>query len=206
MPIIQIICCVGFSRNQMSSNSTSTSSLLRLPSEIRLKIYRLLLLSNVTLRMRLMKGDDSDYPPNCLYLSILSTCQLVYYEAMSVLYGENVFRAQRIDDAKNNAALIMRIEYVIGIMSAKDDALHLERFLKAHPNLKLLMLDFGFYPVESSEVQKILSIALFFKSVYSTTLRVRFTFQFRITSYQAAHLMEMAHVRTLRRNDFSGDF
>ena len=88
--------------NTVSSQGSLLPPILRLPPEIRLKIYRLLLLSDQTVRMMWLKDSDSFPRPNCLFPAILRTCRVFYNEAADVLYGENVFRAHRIDDTNDN--------------------------------------------------------------------------------------------------------
>jgi hypothetical protein len=192
----------------MSSNSTSLPPILRMPPELRLKIYRHLLRSNETVRMKRLQDDDEYVRHlNCLFPTILSTFQLIYNEAMGVLYGENVFRAHRTDDTNNNTALIICAKFLVGIRGCEHGeggALNLESFL-SHPNLKLLVLEFRFALLENSKLRGILSKALI-KSGYSSSLRVRSALQSRIISYNAKRLMEMVDTMTLIRNDFPEDF
>lgn len=92
---------------------------------------------------------------------------------MGVLYGENVFRAHRVNESNNNAALIRRAKFTIGINSMEDgemDASGLEKFLQTHPNLKCLKLEFNGHLMEDSKIRDILSDAL--HSRYSHTLSV----------------------------------
>ena len=187
----------------MSSASISLPPILCLPPEIRLKIYRLLLLSNQTVRMKWLQDDDNYiYHPNCLFPTILSTSQFIYNEAIGVLYGENVFRAHRIDDSNKNAALITRAKYIIGNTDrgyGKDDAMNLERFLYRQPDLKLLVLEFRPYLLEDDKLECILSNALT-ESGYSSTLRVRSDLQSRTSSENAAQLMGVVDAMALIRN------
>lgn len=159
--------------NKLSS-ATVLPPFLRLPPEIRLKIYRLLLLSEASIRMQFPfpDGYDMRYPPNSLFPAILCTCHLIYGEAMVVLYKENVFRAHRVTDSNENAALITRAKFVIGANdSGVVDALGLARFLDTHPNLKLLKLQFHNGYLENGHALKIVSEALV-GSGYSSALSV----------------------------------
>lgn len=126
------------------SDTTVLPPILRLPKEIRMKIYRHILLSDKTIRMQVLHDVlDSIYPPNSLYPAILSTCHLIYDEAMDIVYRENNFRVHRVKDSNSNAGLITRAKFVIGIFTIQDremEALGLTNFLVTHPNLKLLQL------------------------------------------------------------------
>lgn len=118
--------------------------ILRLPAEIRLKIYRHLLLRDSGSCTR-MKSDYDGRLPNCLYPAILSTCHLIRGEAMNVLYGENFFLAHRIVDSNSNAGLITRATFVISSCMFEDREMEvsgLKEFLYNHPNLKSLELQF----------------------------------------------------------------
>lgn len=75
--------------------------LLRVPSEIRREIFRYIVPSS-TKKFRLYTGCDSTVVgtkwnrelksnPDKLCLAILRTNRLIYYEALSVLYSENLF-------------------------------------------------------------------------------------------------------------------
>lgn len=94
----------------MSSDSNLLSPIFRLPAEFRLKVYRLLLLSDRTVRMVPLQDNESLHRPNCLFPAILRICRYIH-EAAGVLYGENVFRAHRIDDKNDNAASIKRAKF-----------------------------------------------------------------------------------------------
>ena len=81
-----------------SNSSQSGSILLSIPVEIRLYIYRYLLVSNipsvvcpVPYGFRLLSPDYSE-SPLYIYPQILSTCQQINQEATSMLYSENIFR------------------------------------------------------------------------------------------------------------------
>lgn len=174
------------------SNTIVLPPILRLPPEIRLKIYRLLLLSKITLRMQWPQDEDYDRPANYLFPAILRTCQLIHGEAIDVLYRENVFRAHRINNHNKNAALITRVKFTIGtgdIENAEMDASNLEKFVNNHPNLKLLKLEFGSRLLENSKIRNILSAALF-GSAYSSALRVLSDFKSTRSSSNEAPLVE----------------
>lgn len=167
--------------NRLSLSGTMVlPPILRLPPEIRLMIYRLLLISDSTIRMRWMNKEHYLRQPNSLFPSVLSVCHLMHREAIDVLYGENVFRAHRIDESNKNAALITRAKYVIGIStdekSGERDASDLAKFLDNHPKLKLLTLDFGWDLLEESTIREILSKVLR-TSGYSAELTVLSDFQ-----------------------------
>lgn len=191
----------------MSSNSPLSPPIFRLPPEIRLKIYRLLLLSDNTVRMVWLQDNDSYRRPNCLFPAILGTCHFIKNEAMEVLYGENVFRAHRINDKSNNAASIMRAKFVIGIINredGEDDASNLASFLGSHPNLRDLVLEFGFDLLEDSDLRDVVSDALF-TSGYSSRLIVRSYSQTKKSHLYAAQLIKMAEAMASIRNDSPGD-
>lgn len=58
-----------------------------------------------------LQDDESLHRPNCLFPAILRVCRFIHNEAADVLYGENVFRAHRIDDKNDNAASIKRAKF-----------------------------------------------------------------------------------------------
>ena len=60
---------------------------LKLPVEIRLQIYRLLLVRHYVAPWN---GRSYDFPPR-RYAKILRVCRLMHHEAIPVLYGENKF-------------------------------------------------------------------------------------------------------------------
>ncbi|KAK2834873.1 hypothetical protein FQN49_006827 [Arthroderma sp. PD_2] len=104
----------------MSSNSPA--SLLSLPPEIRLKIYRLLLCSDTSLCLRKWTRVNIDYPFNKLFPSILRTNRLIYYEAVAVLYSENYFLAHAMGYRNTNYSLIKRVHFYLpwaGIMTLR---------------------------------------------------------------------------------------
>ena len=188
----------------MSSPSNLLSPILRLPPELRVEIYRLLLLSDRTVRMVWLQDDESIPRPNCLFPAILCTCRLIYNEAADVLYGENVFRAHRIDDTNNNAASIMRAKFLIGIVNPEDgkgDASKLLKFLENHPNLEHLVLEFGFDLLEDSKLRNIISYVLY-RCGYSSRLTVRSGVQSKRSSYNAEQLIERVDTMASIRNEF----
>lgn len=187
----------------MSSHSNFLPPILRLPPELRVEIYRLLLLSDRTVRMVWLTANESFTPPNCLFPAILRTCRLIYNEAAGVLYGENVFRAHRIDDMNNNAASIMRAKFLIGIVNPEDgegDASKLLNFLENHPNLKHLVLEFRFNLLEDSRLRNLTS-SMLYRSCYSSRLTIYSAFQSKRSSYNAAQLKERVDTMALMRNE-----
>lgn len=175
--------------------------ILRLPSEIRLKIYRLLLLSDSTVRMQWPRCGRYSTPPNCLLPAILSTCHFIYGEAMDVLYRENVFRAHRVNDSNNNAALITRAIFVIETRSRKfagSDASELPNFLGTHPNLKLLRLDFKNGLLKDMLTRDILSYALY----TSSELSVLSNFLYLETPFMEAQLVQAIKMVIFMRKNF----
>lgn len=191
----------------MSSHSNSLPPILRLPPEIRLMIYRLLLLSDRTLRMVWLQNNESIPRPNCLFPAILCTCRLIYIEAAGVLYGENVFRAHRINDTNDNAASIMRAKYLIGKVNPEDgegDAYKLQSFLENHPNLEHLVLEFGFGLLEDSKIRDLTSYMLF-RSCYSARLTISSASQSERCFYNAAQLEERVDNTAWMRKNFPED-
>ncbi|KAF5641422.1 uncharacterized protein FTJAE_4074 [Fusarium tjaetaba] len=88
--------CKASSRHNLESG---TSPFLTLPPEIRLQIYRLLLVSNAhaelhyctSKKFRLIPKEPWDCPLE-IDPKILLTCRIINREATPVLYSENVFR------------------------------------------------------------------------------------------------------------------
>ncbi|KAK5941161.1 Glycosylphosphatidylinositol (GPI) anchor assembly protein [Knufia obscura] len=76
-----------------SANAQSVSSLMQLPPEIRLMIYRLLLKSPQPIRPRFdptRKAGEEPYDQQVdLSSQLLRTCRKIYWEASEVLYQEN---------------------------------------------------------------------------------------------------------------------
>lgn len=173
-----------------------------------LKVYRLLLLSDRTVRMVPLQDNKSLHRPNCLFPAILRICRFIHNEAMGVLYGENVFRAHRIDDMNDNAASIKRAKFLIGIVTpddAEDDASKLPKFLKNHANLEHLVLDFGSKLLEKSELRDDISNMLF-TSFYSFRLTVRSAFQSKRSAYNAARLERTVDAMAFMRKSFPKEF
>ena len=192
----------------MPSHGNLLPPILRLPPELRLQIYRLLLLSERTLRMVWLQDNESIPRPNCPFPAILRTCRLIYNEAAGVLYGENVFRAHRIDDTNANAASIMHAKFVIGIVNPEDgegDASKLPSFLENHPNLKHLVLEFGFNSLEDSKLRDLLS-SMLYRSGYTSRLTIRSALQSKRSSFNAARLEEMVDTMAFLRNDYPEQF
>lgn len=110
-------------------------------------IYRILLLSDVNIRM-VQSEDLYHFPlPNNLYPSILGTCRLIYQEAHHVLYGENLFLAHRINRKNPNAALVRRARYIIGSLDpedGEDQARGLAEFMNFQRELRFIELEFRF--------------------------------------------------------------
>ena len=156
-------------------------------------IYRLLLISDSTTRMQWLHNEYYIRHPNGLFPAILSVCHLMHSEAIDVLYGENVFRAHRIDETNKNAALVKRAKFVIRIGSTvqgeRRNASDLAKFLDNHPKLKLLELDFVDDCLEESNIREILSNALF-TSGYSSELSVLSDIQSDKTYLNATQLVE----------------
>lgn len=189
----------------MSSYSDLSPPTLRLPLELRLKIYRLLLLSDQTVRMKWLSNNPR---PTCLFPAVLRTCRLIHDEAMGVLYGENVFRAHRIDDRNHNTTSIRRVKFLIGEADPDDadhDASMLPKFLKNHPNLEHLVLEFGFNLLEDSNLRDDIR-NLLFRSCYSSRLTVRSASRSTRSCYNAARLRETVDSMALMRNEFPEEF
>lgn len=96
--------------------------------------------------------------PNNLYPSILGTCRLIYQEAHYVLYGENSFRAHRINENNPNAALIRRAKYCIGLYEREDgeyEAKKLADFLGFQRELRFLELEIRFDLIEEPSIYEL---------------------------------------------------
>lgn len=154
------------------STTVKLPPILRLPPEIRLKIYRLLVLSDLSLRMD--RPHTFDCRPKYIFPAILSTCHLIHGEAVDVLYRENVFRAHRIDESNINAALITRAKWVIKYGDL--DTLGLPKFLHTHPNLNPLKFDFKNCLLDNKEIRDFLSDGLY-TSDYSSWLSAPLDFR-----------------------------
>lgn len=99
-------------------------------------IYRLLLISDSTIRIQWHLKEYYSRQPNSLLPSVLKVCHLMHYEAIDVLYGDSVFRTHRNNKSNKNVALILRTKYVIITstnQSGERDALDLAKFLKFRP-------------------------------------------------------------------------
>ena len=152
------------------------------------------------------QDDESFHRPNCLFPAILRVCRFIHNEATGVLYGENVFRAHRIDEKNDNATSIKRAKFLIGFISsdhAEDDASKLPRFLNHHLNLEHLVLEFGFKSLENSKLRDDISCMLS-SPFYSFRLTVRWDFRSKESSSNAARLRQtvetMAAIREFRNS------
>ncbi|KAK1966621.1 hypothetical protein LY78DRAFT_657081 [Colletotrichum sublineola] len=102
-------------RGNLSSRMTSPETqdnenafpLMRLPVEIRQKIYREILVAKDPIRVR--QGWSAVYPRNrpMVETSILRACRQVRNEAVDVLYGENTFLYLLRETAKSPATNIL---------------------------------------------------------------------------------------------------
>ena len=137
----------------MSSKSSSLPLILRLPPELGLRIYRLLLLSDQTVRMTWRQDDESCPRPNCLSRAILRTCRHIHNEAIDVLYRDNNFRAHRINDANIPAVSIRRAKFVVSISHVLDGDSFLQSFLDHHPNIEFLVLEYALGLLEDSKLR-----------------------------------------------------
>lgn len=93
--------------------------------------------------------------PNNLHPSILGTCRLIYQEAHYVLYGENAFRAHRINENNHNAASIRRAKYHIGMHKredGEDEARKLAEFLRFQRELRFIELEIRFDLIEDPSI------------------------------------------------------
>lgn len=164
--------------------------IFRVPTEIRLKIYRLLLLSDQTIRMQWYEDDgnskDFVHHMNGLFPAILSTCHLIHNEALDVLYRENIFRAHRINDGNKNSASIARVKFVFRDATR---ALGFAKFLETHPNLKLLKLDFRLNSLEDSSIRDTLRLAIL-TTGYSSALDIYSESKSERSSYNKARILE----------------
>lgn len=147
------------------STTNVSPSIFRVPTEIRLEIYRLLLLSDQTICMQWDKDDGSlkgyAHHLNDVFPAILSACHLIHNEAIDVLYKENIFRAHRINDGNKNAASIERAKFVFkDFKDASTQALGLAKFPETHSNLKLLKFDFWRRSLEDSHLLNTLRFAI----------------------------------------------
>lgn len=83
-------------QNASGVAQTPTSSLLRIPGEIRNQIYRYLLVSDRSVELHLLNGHpvinklDEQFR-NPFQPALLRTCHHIYSEGETILYGENDF-------------------------------------------------------------------------------------------------------------------
>ena len=76
----------------MQVPSNYVPEFLSLPPEIRLQIYRYLLLSRPWITPELpARQYPYPYSPTRIYPNVLRTCRMIHEEAFNVLFGENVF-------------------------------------------------------------------------------------------------------------------
>jgi hypothetical protein len=128
----------------------TTFPLMKLPLELRARVYRELLLSENSLRM----VESADI--NGLHPAILRTCRQVYKEATKVLYEENEFRIRRVDRSNPNVSRLRRVMANIARKPISDwlrDVRILTLFLCEHPNLTHLCLDIGGRAIEKDDIQ-----------------------------------------------------
>ncbi|KAN0074360.1 hypothetical protein V8E54_008297 [Elaphomyces granulatus] len=155
--------------------------LMELPVELRFEVYRNLLVSSedsvpVCMEARPLartpdsegegsdKDSSSDFRTNGLHPNILQTSSQVFHEAAQVLYGENEFCMHRFDGDNPNASLVRRTRAFIGCGNCRfewsQQVLVLTRFLRDHPRLTHLSLDFGDRAIERDLVQAAIQWAL----------------------------------------------
>jgi hypothetical protein len=114
---------------------------MKLPTELRLKVYRELLQSKNDLRMKCHELGMNHLHPN-----ILRTCHQVCKEAMEVLYGENIFYVHYIDRNNPNALRVKRGRSYIFATQNDVNKRHITaliQFLHDHPDLTHLFFCFG---------------------------------------------------------------
>src|SRR6267378_3922920 len=129
----------------------TTFPLMKLPLEIRNRVYRELLLSENSLRMVDLESADI----NGLHPVILRTCRQVYNEATKVLYEENEFRIRRVDRSNPNVSRLRRATANIARRPLSDwlRDVRITLFLLEHPNLTHLCLDIGGRAIEKDDIQ-----------------------------------------------------
>jgi hypothetical protein len=132
--------------------SDTSFPLMKLPIEFRVQVYRKLLLSKHALRMK-----DGSFPgATRLHIDILRTSRQVYDEAAEVLYTENEFCINHIDEDNPNASRVKRAKTNIPRTVRQFDwipyMVALSCFMRDHPNLTYLCLDFGGNVVEQETV------------------------------------------------------
>ena len=87
-----------------------SSPLVRLPPEIRLKIYRCLLCCDHPVEMVRAWDYQGD---NALHPAILRTCRSIYHEAFPVLYTENGFAGHAIKEDNQHVSKIVCVAVFI---------------------------------------------------------------------------------------------
>ncbi|KAN0074151.1 hypothetical protein V8E54_008088 [Elaphomyces granulatus] len=106
---------------------------LKLPRELRIKIYRELLQTEEYLSL-------GGFPRVGLHLGILRACKQVHDEAVGVLYGENVFDALPNICPNRNGSRVRRARSYVQFYY---NYMILGAFLDSHPDLTHLFLDFA---------------------------------------------------------------
>lgn len=144
-------------------------------------------------------------PEHPLSPAILSTCRLIYGEAMDFLYRENVFLAHRVVDSNRNAGMISRALFVLGTCIFEDrkmEASGLTKLLDTHPNLRFFELRFKWDLLENSKIRDILANALC-TSGYSSALIILSDFKSAGSSFNAARFLQTVEmeVSTQKRLD-----
>jgi hypothetical protein len=142
-----------------TSVRAQTFPFMKLPTELRLQVYRHLLISKHTVGMK--KDEDEDEGVHDLHPEILRTCQQVYDEAVEVLYGENTFDIYLIDHSNPNASRVKRAKAWVAFWWKENKQIGaLTRFLDDHPDLTHLFLGFTGKAVETEAVRTAIERAL----------------------------------------------
>lgn len=128
---------------------------MKLPAELRLRIYREVLHTEQEIIMDPAGIYDRDeLLPYDLCPNILQTCRQVHDEAVEVLYGENVFMTEFIDHHNSNASRVKRgSAYIVNVE-------RLTEFLHDHPNLTHLILSFHAIRIEMEAARVAVETAL----------------------------------------------
>jgi hypothetical protein len=75
------------------------AALLALPTEIRVRIYELLLISGIDTHQRIIYPECPGVQNPWAQGEILQTCKQIYHEANSILYARNIFQFFRPEEA-----------------------------------------------------------------------------------------------------------
>lgn len=183
----------------MASHTQPSSPILRLPTELRLEIYRYLLVSGRTLRMVRRKEVGSSSPKNRLFPAILRTCRLVHSEAADVLYRDNFFLAHRVDESNSNAASIRRAKFAIDLRTGDNgegDVSKLPSFLRYHQKLEHLVLEITSVLLENSTLRRLI-LDTFWEHRSSSRLTVTLDIQSSWPSFNAEQSNEEAEATAL---------